>query len=301
MLHLNRVQLIGRLGEDPALRQVGDQKMVTLDMATTEVWRDAAGEPRENTVWHQIEFVGRLAEIVSAGGYHGARVLLEGALVTESMVDADGRNRRAALIKAKSMQFLDPRRAAEIKPAPATQDPAVLAQQTANAGRIPPDLDTNPVSEPEAPVAAPAAAATPAAAPSAAPVAAPPAAAAPAAPARRFVRPGTAPVQTQAPVAAPAAAPAAAPDAARAPAQATALTPPAAPSPAPAAPARRFVRPGTAAPVAAQVAAPANPPVAARAPAPVASAPAAAPAVAGAQPRRTWGRGINQAAAAANS
>ncbi len=69
MSSLNKVELIGRLGNDPELRAMPNGEAVTtLSVATSESWSDKiSGEKKEKTEWHRIVFYGRLAEI--AGQY----------------------------------------------------------------------------------------------------------------------------------------------------------------------------------------------------------------------------------------
>ena len=64
---VNKVTLIGNLGNDPEVRYSGNGNAVAnVSLATAESWRDKdSGEQQERTEWHRVVFFGRLAEIVS--------------------------------------------------------------------------------------------------------------------------------------------------------------------------------------------------------------------------------------------
>ena len=93
--YLNRVQLIGNLGQDPEVRatQAG-KKIVTLSIATSESWNDAqSGERRERTEWHRVVIFNEgLAKIAERYLTKGAKVLIEGK-ARDQQVDRQGRQR----------------------------------------------------------------------------------------------------------------------------------------------------------------------------------------------------------------
>jgi len=90
---LNRVELIGNLGQDPEIRfkQNGD-KIATMTVATSESWTDAnSGEKREKTEWHRIViFSDGLAGVAEKYLKKGMKVYLEGALHTRKWTDKEG-------------------------------------------------------------------------------------------------------------------------------------------------------------------------------------------------------------------
>ena len=94
--YLNRVQLIGNLGQDPEVRatQAG-KKIVTLSIATSENWNDAqSGERRERTEWHRVVIFNEgLAKIAERYLTKGAKVLIEGKLATNKWTDKEGNDR----------------------------------------------------------------------------------------------------------------------------------------------------------------------------------------------------------------
>lgn len=103
---LNRVSLIGNLGEDPDLRFTQSGKQVAnFSLATNEAWsRD--GEKHEHTEWHRIVVWGAQAEAIAKYLKKGSQCYVEGRLRTRSWEDKDGNKRYTTEINANSVLFL---------------------------------------------------------------------------------------------------------------------------------------------------------------------------------------------------
>ena len=110
---LNKVQLIGNVGRDPEVRSTqSGKKVVTLNLATGESWKDASGNKVERTEWHRVviwnEGLGEIAEKYLA---KGAKVYVEGKLTTRKWQDQDGNDRYSTEIHLTpyngTMTFLD--------------------------------------------------------------------------------------------------------------------------------------------------------------------------------------------------
>ena len=87
----NRVQLIGRLGQDPEMKQTKNGRtLARFSLATTEVYKNSQGERTEETQWHPIVVWGERAEIAGKYLRKGKEVALEGKLVHRTYDDADG-------------------------------------------------------------------------------------------------------------------------------------------------------------------------------------------------------------------
>ena len=87
---LNKVQLIGRLGADPDIKQMVNGKSVArLSLATSQSWKDRnTGEKKEKTEWHRIVvFNEGLVNIVQQYLKKGAQVYIEGQLSTRKWKD----------------------------------------------------------------------------------------------------------------------------------------------------------------------------------------------------------------------
>jgi len=104
---LNKVQLIGRLGQDPDSRSTPTGKQVVkFSLAISNRWKKD-GEVKENTEWVNIEAWGRLAEVCNEYLRKGSLVYIEGRLKTDKYVDDRGENRYFAKVVIQQMQMLD--------------------------------------------------------------------------------------------------------------------------------------------------------------------------------------------------
>ncbi len=108
---VNKVILIGNLGQDPEVRYMPNGGAVAnVTIATTETWKDKnTGEPQERTEWHRVVFYRRLAEIAGEYLKKGSKVYVEGRLQTRKWQDRDGNDRYTTEIIANEMQMLDSR------------------------------------------------------------------------------------------------------------------------------------------------------------------------------------------------
>ena len=108
---INKVILIGNLGQDPEVRYTqGGSAVTTVSVATSESWKDKqTGEQQERTEWHRVVFFARLAEIVGEYLKKGSKVYVEGRLQTNKWQDKDGHDRYTTEIRAFEMQMLDSR------------------------------------------------------------------------------------------------------------------------------------------------------------------------------------------------
>jgi len=108
---VNKVILIGNLGQDPEVKYMPNGGAVTnVTIATSESWKDKnTGEQKEKTEWHRVVFFQRLAEIVGEYLKKGSKVYIEGKLQTRKWQDQSGNDRYTTEIVANEMQMLDSR------------------------------------------------------------------------------------------------------------------------------------------------------------------------------------------------
>ncbi len=108
---INKVIIIGNLGQDPEVKYMPNGGAVTnVTVATSETWKDKnTGEQKENTEWHRIVFFRRLAEIAGEYLKKGSKVYIEGKLQTRKWQDQQGQDRYTTEIIANEMQMLDSR------------------------------------------------------------------------------------------------------------------------------------------------------------------------------------------------
>jgi single-strand DNA-binding protein len=105
---INKVILIGNLGQDPEMRYLTDGAAVcNITVATSETWKDKnTGEKKEKAEWHRVVMFRRLAEIAGEFLRKGAKVYLEGKLQTRKWQDKDGNDRYTTEIVVDEMQML---------------------------------------------------------------------------------------------------------------------------------------------------------------------------------------------------
>ncbi len=106
---INKVILIGNLGQDPEIRYTPNGIAVAnLNVATSESWRDKqSGELKEQTEWHRVVLYRRLAEIAGEYLRKGAKIYLEGKLQTDKWKDQSGNDRYTTRIIGNELQMLD--------------------------------------------------------------------------------------------------------------------------------------------------------------------------------------------------
>jgi single-strand DNA-binding protein len=105
---LNKVMLIGHLGNDPERRETASgQVVVNFTVATSENFKDSGGNLQERTEWHRIVAWGRLADICSQYLKKGRQVYIEGRLQTRSWDDSKtGEKKYTTEIVCSDMQML---------------------------------------------------------------------------------------------------------------------------------------------------------------------------------------------------
>lgn len=101
---MNRVILFGNLGADPDLRATaGGTSVLKLRLATSENYKDKAGQWQERTEWHRVACFGRRAEALWQMLNNGDRILVEGSLRTSSYEDRDGNKRYTTEVVASNV------------------------------------------------------------------------------------------------------------------------------------------------------------------------------------------------------
>ena len=112
---LNKVLLIGNVGNDPEIRYLdsqgpqGNAKVASFRLATTERYRDRNGETRENTEWHNIVAWRNSADLVEKFVHKGSQIFIEGRLRTRQWTDQNGAKRSTTEVQADNIQLLGKR------------------------------------------------------------------------------------------------------------------------------------------------------------------------------------------------
>ncbi|XP_063301371.1 single-stranded DNA-binding protein, mitochondrial [Pelobates fuscus] len=116
---LNRVQLLGRVGQDPVMRQAEGKNPVTIfSLATNELWRSGesevfqtAGDINQKTTWHRISiFRPGLRDVAYQNVKKGARIYVEGKIDYGEYTDKNNVRRQATTIIADNIIFLSDHR-----------------------------------------------------------------------------------------------------------------------------------------------------------------------------------------------
>lgn len=117
---LNRVILVGNLGQDPETRYTsGGLAVANLSIATTETWTDSRGQKQEQTEWHRVSVFGKVAEVAGQYLRKGGKIMIEGRLQTDKWTDKQGKEQYTTRVVAERMEMLD--RAPEAKGSGATK------------------------------------------------------------------------------------------------------------------------------------------------------------------------------------
>jgi single-strand DNA-binding protein len=107
MASVNKAIIVGNLGKDPEVKFLTNGDAVcSFSIATTDSWKDKAGQKQEKTEWHNIVMYRKLAEIAGEYLKKGSPVYVEGALQTRKWTNKEGQERYTTEIVANSMQML---------------------------------------------------------------------------------------------------------------------------------------------------------------------------------------------------
>ncbi len=119
---VNKVILVGNLGQDPEVRYMPNGNAVAnITVATSESWKDNQGQQQERTEWHRVVMFGKLAEIAGEYLRKGSQVYLEGKLQTRKWKDQSGQDRYTTDVvvdQGGSMQMLGGRNQGQGQGAP---------------------------------------------------------------------------------------------------------------------------------------------------------------------------------------
>jgi len=106
MANLNKVMLIGRLGQDPEIKDVGSSQVANFSIATNESWTDKQNEKQERTEWHNCQAWGKLADLIGRYLFKGNQVYVEGSIQTREWMKNDEK-RYSTEIKVFKIEFLE--------------------------------------------------------------------------------------------------------------------------------------------------------------------------------------------------
>ena len=106
-MSVNKVILVGRLGQDPDVRYMPNETAVcNFSLATSSSYKDKSGEKVDQTEWHRIVMFGKVAEIAKEYLKKGSQVFIEGRLQTRKWQTKEGQDRYTTEVVAATMQML---------------------------------------------------------------------------------------------------------------------------------------------------------------------------------------------------
>ena len=104
---VNRVQLIGRLGTDPEIKELdNDRKLAKLNLATNESYKNKKGEKITDTNWHNVVAWGKTAGILEKYTQKGSEIAIEGRLITRDYENKDGEKRYVTEVVANEVLLM---------------------------------------------------------------------------------------------------------------------------------------------------------------------------------------------------
>lgn len=107
----NSVQLIGRLGKDPEVKEFGDKKKATFSIATSDSYKNNKGEKIEDTQWHNLVIWGKLAGVAEKYLKKGTEVAVEGKLVHRAYETEKGEKKFFTEINVNDLVMLGKKQA----------------------------------------------------------------------------------------------------------------------------------------------------------------------------------------------
>ena len=133
MASLNKVMLVGRLGQEPEKKLTKTGKsVVSVGLATSSAYKDAAGNKQESTEWHKLVFWGNLADNICQYTKKGSLLYVEGRLETTKW-EKDSITMYTTQIVVSNMQFLDSKNTVNAQPSQQPSNPKPNPEQ-----KIPP-------------------------------------------------------------------------------------------------------------------------------------------------------------------
>ena len=108
---MNVMFLIGNVGRDPEIRTTtGGSKVATFSIATTERWKDKAGERQERTTWHNCVVWGPLVKVVEDYVHKGSKIAVQGRMEVRKYTNSNDEERTAHECIVQNLELLSPKR-----------------------------------------------------------------------------------------------------------------------------------------------------------------------------------------------
>jgi len=107
MAYMNKVMLIGNVGRDPEVKiTTTGTKKVSFSLATSQKYKDSAGEYKEKTQWHNVVFWGKSGDLIEKMVFKGSSLFIEGELSYRKWEDQNGQQKTVTEINGNNFQIL---------------------------------------------------------------------------------------------------------------------------------------------------------------------------------------------------
>ncbi len=108
MPSINKVFILGHVGQDPTVKYTSNGKPVAIfNVATTDRWKDKSGQPQQKTTWHRVIAWGRIAEAVDDTIRKGSLVYIEGKMNNNDYINDQGVKQKSTQVVVKNIAVLD--------------------------------------------------------------------------------------------------------------------------------------------------------------------------------------------------
>ena len=107
MAYLNKVMIIGNVGKEPEIIRTQNTTICKFSIATGKRYKDANGEKKEETTWHNVVCFGNVSNTIERLGVHkGAQIFVEGELKNRAYTDANGNKKYTTEVLFNNFQLL---------------------------------------------------------------------------------------------------------------------------------------------------------------------------------------------------
>jgi single-strand DNA-binding protein len=134
---MNKLILIGNIGVTPEVRTLeSGTKVVNFSLATSEKWKNKAGEEVEQTEWHRIEGWNTIATAIEKNAKKGDRLFVEGKVITQKWTDNEGVEKSTTKVRIARIEFLGYRREQILNESEETAEPQNTKTKKAKTEKI---------------------------------------------------------------------------------------------------------------------------------------------------------------------
>lgn len=111
MASINKALLVGNVGKEPEIKSFASgDRIAVFSLATSESWKDKAGEKQTHTDWHNVVISGRAADVVEKYVHKGDQVAVDGKIKNRSWDDKEGNKRYSTEIHSMNITLMGSKR-----------------------------------------------------------------------------------------------------------------------------------------------------------------------------------------------